>query len=87
VPSACLTFDVRSEEGAPEAAGGGILTSGMAMLRASRRLARGDEVTIDYGGPLHAPGTAGSTQREKREHLRAQYHFTCTCILCEPLVG
>jgi len=80
-PSALLTFDVRPESCALMMEGGGVDTSGMAILRATKRIASGEEITIDY-----ASGTGSSScvvaQRKKHDQLRAQYHFNCICALC-----
>ena len=64
MPSARLSYDAESADVAH------------VELRATRELACGEEVTIDY-----LAGFAG-TWMEKRAQLREQYCFDCACTHC-----
>ena len=48
---------------------------GAACVRATRDVAPGEEVTIDYGAP-------DGPRALRREHLRRTFRFECTCERC-----
>jgi hypothetical protein len=54
---------------------GEVSFAGMAVMRATRLVEKGEELTIDYlDGEPQSPG--------KRAHLLEQYQFNCQCALC-----